>query len=111
MKSENITSMGTVAASVLASICCVGPLLFLVSGVSVGFLGNFTFLDPFRFYLLAAAFLMLSFSFWKLYVKLARCACDADIRARRISRTVFWTGTVVFVVAASFSKIALLFYG
>jgi hypothetical protein len=45
MKKENITSIGTVAASLLASSCCIGPAIFIVFGTSVEFLQREKSLD------------------------------------------------------------------
>ena len=110
MKKENVSSMGTAIASLLATSCCIGPAIFVVFGTSVGFLGWFSFLEPLRPYLLGAAFIMLGFSFWKLYLKKADCTCEEDIRARKIARGILWIGVVLLVFAISFQTILLWIY-
>ena len=111
MKKENASSMGTIALAALASSCCIGPAIFVVFGTSVGFLGNFAFLGPLRPYFLGAAFLMLGYSFWKLYLKKLDCNCDEDIRSRRAARVVLWLGFSALVFAATFDRVVLFIYG
>ncbi len=102
---ENLSSFGSVAASLLAASCCIGPVIFIVFGTSVGFLSKLMVLDPLRPYMLGAAFLMLGYSFWKLYLKKVDCNCEADFRTRRIARMIFWTATVALVVSVSYLKV------
>jgi mercuric ion transport protein len=112
MKKENISSAGTIVTSLLAASCCVGPAVFAIFGTSVGFLGKLTILDPVRPYLLTAAFVMFGYSFWKLYLKKTiPCACEADMRARRIARGIFWTGFAALIFAVSFPKIMVWLLG
>ena len=111
MKTENISNFGTVVASFLAASCCIGPAIFVVFGASVGFMGKLTFFETYRPYLLGAGFLMLAFSFWKLFLKKPDCTCDADIRSRKIARGIWCFGFVSLIFAASFQEIALWLYG
>ncbi len=111
MKKESISSFGTILASLLAASSCIGPVIFIVFGTSVGFLGKLSFLMPLKPYLLAAAFLMLGYSFWKLYLKKTDCACVEDPRARKIARGIFWVAFVTLVFAASFQKVIVWVYG
>ncbi len=71
MKIENVSTIGTVIASFLAASCCIGPAIFVVFGASAGFLGKLAFFETYQPYLLSAGFLMLGFSFWKLFIKKA----------------------------------------
>jgi len=111
MKIENASTIGTVIASFLAASCCIGPAIFVVFGASAGFLGEFTFFETYRSYLLGTGFLMLGFSFWKLFIKKPDCKCEADIRSRKIARSIWWFGFASLALAASFQKVILLFYG
>ena len=111
MKKTSISNYGAVIASLLATSCCVGPAIFVIFGTSVGFLGKLAFLDPLRPYLLSAAFIMLGYSFWKLYLKPPDCNCEEDFRARRIARGILWVGFVALIFAASFRKVILWIYG
>ncbi len=110
MKSENASSLGTALVSFLAASCCIGPAIFVVFGASVGFLGKFAFLGAFRFYFLGLGFLMLGFSFWKLFLKKRECECENDIRSQKIARGIWGVGFVSLIFAASFQRIVLWLY-
>jgi hypothetical protein len=110
LKKGNISSAGTILTSFFAASCCIGPALFIITGTSVGFLSRFSFLEPATPYMLVIAFLMLGYSFWKLYVKKPDCDCDQDVRTRKIARTIFWIAFTSLLIAASFQKVVLWIY-
>ena len=110
MKTENISSMGTILASFLAASCCIGPAIFIIFGASASFMGGLSFLEPLRFYLLGFAVLLLGISFWKLYLKKPDCDCREDFRARKIARGLFWVGVVALAFSASFQSVLIHLY-
>ncbi|NOX26334.1 MAG: hypothetical protein GXP59_09545 [Deltaproteobacteria bacterium] len=110
MKKENISSAGTIIASLLATSCCIGPAIFVVFGTSVGFMDKLAVFAPFRPYFLIAAAAMLGFSFWKLYLKKDDCDCQEDVRVKKIARVILWVGILLFAFSLSFQKILLLIY-
>ena len=83
----------------------------LVTGASIGILGSLMVLDSYRPWLLAAGSVMLTYSFFKLYIRKAACACEADVRARRVARILFWSAASLFIVALTYQKVLLLIYG
>ncbi len=103
--------MGTILTSSLVASCCIGPAIFIISGASVGFLSGLSFLEPATPYLIGTAFLMLGYSFWKLYLKKPDCACKEDLRARKIARGIFWVGFTALTIAVSFQKVVIWIYG
>ncbi len=105
VKGGNLSSFGTIGVSLLAASCCIGPVIFIIFGTSVGFFSKFAILSPYRPYLLGAAFIMLGYSFWKLYLKKEDCKCEADLRTRRIARAIFWTAAVALIISASYLKV------
>lgn len=111
MNKANISSLGTIAAALLAKLCCIGPAVFIVSGTSLGFMGGLSFLSPYKNYLLGAAVIMLGYSFRRIYLKKTDCACRENIRSRKIERGIFWLGVAALVFTATFSKILLWIYG
>jgi len=111
MKKENISSIGAAITSLLATSCCIGPAIFVVFGTSIGFFGRLSSLEPIRPYLIGAAFLMLGYSFWKLYLKKADCTCEEDIHVRKIARGILWVGFVALVFAVSFQGVIVWIYG
>lgn len=111
LRKENLSSFGSIAAALLAASCCIGPVIFILFGTSVGFLSKLMVLDPYRPYMLGAAFLMLGYSFWKLYLKKIDCNCEADFRTRRIARMIFWTAAVALIISVSYLKVVTWFAG
>jgi hypothetical protein len=63
--------------------------------------------------LLGAAFLMLSYSFWKLYLRkqAIACVCEADVRTRKVARGIFWVGFGALTIAVSFQKVVIWIFG
>ena len=59
-----ITGAGGVVAAFLASLCCVGPLLFVSLGVGAGLAGTFEPLRPIFGVLMIA---LLAAGFWAVY--------------------------------------------
>lgn len=110
LKQENISGIGTILFSLLVASCCIGPAIFIIFGTSAGILGGLSFMSPLKPYLLGVAFVMLGYSFWKLYLKKPDCACRENILARKIARWIFWAGFTAFVFAASFQKVVLWIY-
>ncbi len=110
MKNENFSSLGTIITAFLATSCCLAPAVFVIFGASIGFLGKLTFLAPISPYLLGAAFLMLIYSFWKLYIKKIGCTCKEDFRAQKLGRLIFCIGFVAVIFASSFQTIIARIY-
>jgi len=111
VKKENVSSIGTILASFLAASCCLGPAVFVVFGTSIGVFGKLSIMEAMRPYLLGVGFLMIGFSFWKLYVRKPDCNCEADVRSMKIARSIWWLGFASLVLAATFQKAILLIYG
>ncbi len=62
--------LGTFA--VIFSLCCVGPFMITLLGVSGAiFIASF---EPYRIYIIAVAAALLAFSFWRVYRKADNCA-------------------------------------
>ncbi len=105
-----VSGLGSIFTALLAVSCCIGPAVFIIFGTSIGILSRLTVFSAFRPYFLAAAFILLGYSFWKLYLKKEDCDCIADKRAQILSRVIFWAGLVLTVFALAFYKIVELFF-
>lgn len=115
-----LTGIGGVAAAFLASLCCVGPLLFVSLGIGAGLAGTFEPLRP-VFGILMLAFLAVGF--WTVYGgrtagllrgrgadtapdasnggAMPAAACVAPARHRR-DVALLWSATVLSFVIWSF---------
>src|SRR5215212_10123720 len=58
---------GAVVAAFLASLCCVGPLLFVLLGI--GTFGAAAYFEPARPFLMGGAVLLLAVAFYWIYIR------------------------------------------
>lgn len=94
--------IGGVIAAVTASLCCVGPFVLLMLGVSGAWIGTLTALEPYRPIFIGVTLVFLWLAFRKLYRVPEACEADkpcANPVTRRNQRIVFWVVTVVLVLA------------
>ena len=103
MKNALVNS-GTIVASVLASACCIGPLL--ASLLSIGGLAFATTFEPYRPYFMAITALFLLGGFYFAYrPQKEECGVDGECIAppnRRTQRIMLWTVTVIAAVLVAF---------
>ena len=104
--------VGSVAA-VLASSCCLGPLVLLALGFSGAWIGNLTKLEPFRPYFIAAALVTLLLAGRRIFRPATACE-PGEVCAvpgvRRGYRILFGVTAGLVVVALLFPYVAKYFY-
>ncbi|MGR3174730.1 MAG: mercuric transporter MerT family protein [Candidatus Scalindua sp.] len=91
------TITGTISAAILASSCCVGPLI--IAGLGIGSIGIFSSLEKYRpvFMIITFAFIGMVFYFTYRTKKSDEC-CDINkVKIDRIRKIVLWTITAVAV--------------
>lgn len=107
------TSIGAIVAAALASLCCIGPVLFVTVGIGAGFARQFEPLRP-VFTILTVAFM--AAGFYSVYGRSAEravesCDDDATCRARSASRArdkvVLWSATLIALVLLTFPQWSL----
>lgn len=91
---------GAVVAGIAASVCCVGPLLLMLLGISGAWIGNLTAFEPYRPIFIATAAGFLGFAFYKTYSAPKAEACEpgsvcASPRAGRFNRIILWMVTIL----------------
>ena len=104
---------GAVGAAFLASLCCVGPLVFVAFGVGAGLASTFEPLRP-AFTLLTVA--LLAVGFYVVYGRRpatadAACAPDGTCavpRNRRRDEVLLWIATIVALVFLTFPRWSVL---
>jgi len=104
-------AVGGVAA-LLASACCLGPLLLVMISVSGAWIGNLTVLEPYRPVFIGAALLALFFAYRHIF-RPAVCEPDATCavpRARTAYKLLFWIVLALVLLAIAFPYAAPLFY-
>lgn len=93
---------GALITALAASICCGGPLVLLLLGVSGAWTGNLTALEPYRPLFIGATMGLLGFSFFRVYHK-PREVCSptsqcANPGSRRINKILLWMAAGLAVV-------------
>ncbi|HAS24738.1 MAG TPA: hypothetical protein DCR64_04075 [Vibrio sp.] len=88
--------LGTFA--VIFSLCCVGPFMITLVGVSGAiFIASF---EPYRIYIIAVAAVLLAFSFWRVYRKTDNCATGTcQVRSQKKAKIMLWMSTAMVVIS------------
>ena len=99
--------------ALLASTCCLGPLVLVTLGVSGAWIGNLTMLEPYRPLFIGAALIAMVFAYQRIFRPLQDCKPGelcAVLRVRRAYRVVFWIVAALVIVAFAFPYVLPLFY-
>jgi len=100
-------------AALLASTCCLGPLVLVAVGVSGAWIGNLSALEPYRPLFLGAALIALFFAYRRIFRPAQECnpgeVCAVP-QVRRAYQIVFWIVVALVVIALGFPYVLPLFY-
>ncbi len=112
-KSPGLSLAAGGLAGVLASVCCVGPLVLVLAGIGGAWFSTLTAFEPYRPVFLVAAVAALAFAWRRIYRPAVECApgeACAVPAVRRGQKIAFWL-VALFVLAAGASPYAApLFY-
>ena len=100
-------------AAILASACCLGPLLLVSLGISGAWIGNLTALEPFRPVFLGLALVAMFLAWWKIFRRAESCPPGeicAVPKIQRIYRVLFWLVSLLVLIALLFPYFLPLFY-
>ena len=109
-----LAALGAVGAGFLASLCCVGPLLFVTLGVGAGLASQF---EPLRPLFTALTLGLLAVGFYVVYGRrpaaapAAACGPDESCvapRNRTRDKALLWTATAVALVLLTFPQWSVL---
>jgi mercuric ion transport protein len=100
-------------AAILASTCCLGPLVLVALGLSGAWIGNLTRLEPYRPFFIAGALIALFFAGRHIFRPAQTCnpgeVCAVP-RTRRLYKVLFVTVCVLVVIALVFPYVIKFFY-
>jgi mercuric ion transport protein len=100
-------------AAILASTCCLGPLILVALGLSGAWIGNLTRLEPYRPVFIAGVLIALFFAGRHIFRPAQTCS-PGEVCAipgtRRIYKILFVAVCVLVVIALAFPYVVKLFY-
>src|SRR5256885_9449643 len=97
---SGLTVAGAVVSGLLASVCCIGPLLLAVLGIGgAGLLARF---ESYRPAFTAATFALLGAGFWLAYrrpkvIEGDACGCGYP-KANRLGRALLWIAAALALI-------------
>lgn len=100
-------------AAILASTCCLGPLVLVALGVSGAWIGNLTLLEPWRPVFIGAALVALFFAGRRIFRSAAACTPGevcAIPQVRTAYKLIFWIVVALILIALGFPYVLPLFY-
>ena len=111
---KRIAATGSVIGAVLASSCCILPLVLVTLGASGAWIGNLTVLEPYKPRFAAITFVFLGFGYWQIYRK-PKIACEegsycATPTSNRVAKGALWSATALVLLALTIDFWAPLFY-
>lgn len=93
------------AAAILASTCCLGPLVLLALGFSGAWIGNLTVLEPYRPVFIAVAVVSLLLAWRRIWRPVVTCPLGEGCAVPSAK----WIYEVLFAIVAALVLIALIF--
>lgn len=109
---SGVLALGGLAA-ILASTCCLGPLILVALGFSGAWIGNLTVLEPYRPLFIGAALAALFFAWRQIFRRPHACEAEdicAMPRVKAAYKVIFWIVAALVLVAVTFPYIVRLFY-
>jgi mercuric ion transport protein len=110
--SSGFLAVGGVAA-VLASSCCLGPLILVMMGFSGAWIGSLSALEPYRPFFLGFTLIALLLAGFRIFGRAKDCDVDGTCstpRTRSTQKFIFSVVALLAVVAFVFPYLARFFY-
>ena len=107
--------IGGALAAIGASVCCLGPLVLVILGVSGAWISNFALLMPYRWIFVVAALGFMGYAWHRIYRAPALAACEpgsvcALPQTNRFYRVLFWIVSVLVLLGVASPYYISLFY-
>lgn len=100
-KTSNLPMIGGILAAIGAGVCCVGPLVLLLLGISGSWIGNLTAFEPYRPVFVLFVVLLFSYSGWKIYRPVDECKADtacAVPATQQRRKVIFWLSALTALI-------------
>lgn len=100
-------------SAILASTCCLGPLVLILLGFSGAWIGKLTAFEPYQPYLIGTALVALFFAWRRIWRPEMECLPGEVCALPQVKRSyqgIFWIVATLVLTALAFPYIAPLFY-
>jgi len=111
MKSENRLIGAGLFTAITASLCCITPILALIAGTS-GVASTFSWIEPFRPYLMGLTFLVLGFAWYQKLKPKKEIDCDCetdDLPAGKAGKPSFLQSKLFLGIVTVFTIVMIAF--
>ncbi len=112
-KGERTALVAGGLAALIASTCCLGPLVLVTLGISGAWIGNLSALEPYRPIFIGAALVAMFFAYRRIFRPVQECrpgeVCAVP-EIRRGYQIMFWIVAALVLVALAFPYVLPLFY-
>lgn len=98
---SNVPIIGGIMAAVGAGLCCAGPFVLVLLGISGSWIGNLSLFEPYRPFFIFAVLVLFSWAGWKVYSPIENCASDtacAIPATRKRRQIIFWITALIALV-------------
>ena len=100
-------------AAILASTCCLGPLVLITLGISGAWIGSLSVLEPYQPFFIAGTILALVLAWRQIWRPAINCAPDEVCAIPQVKfayKLLFFAVLVLMLIALGFPLIANWFY-
>ena len=109
------TLAGGLIAAILASVCCLGPLVLVMVGISGAWISNLTLLEPYRPAFIGVALVFMGLAWRRIYRAPTAAECEPGTlcalpQTNRVYRATFWLVSALVLLALGFPYFAPLLY-
>ncbi len=107
-------AVGGLLGAILASSCCIVPLVLVTVGISGAWIGNLTALLPYKPIFTVISLGLIGLGFWYVYFR-QKPACEEDSFCARpqsslLTKTALWAATLLVTLSATITWWAPFFY-
>jgi copper chaperone CopZ len=101
---KNQSWIAGMVAAITASLCCITPVLAFLGGAS-GLAASFSWIEPFRPYLLALTVLIFAYAWYQKLRPKPKQACACDVEDKKS----FWQSKVFLAIVTVLSVVMMIF--
>ena len=84
---------GALVASILGSLCCIGPLVLMMMGIGGAWIATLRLFEDYRYLMMGVAALCLAWAFRSVFLQKASQACqDGQVCARPLLKKGYQLG-------------------